>query len=124
MKIFMKLLKSFAFALNGLKVCFTSETNFKIHAVLAVIAISLGIGLAISNAEWLAIIFCIAFVTAMEMINTAIEKLCDVVNTAVHPGIKKVKDIAAGAVLLAAVCSLIIGLIIFLPKIIVYIKSC
>ena len=73
--------------------------------------------------EWIAIGFCIAFVIAMEMLNTAIEKLCDVVHQEVHPGIKKVKDIAAGAVLISAIFSLITGLIIFLPKIIMYFKS-
>ena len=73
--------------------------------------------------EWIAIGFCIAFVIAMEMLNTALEKLCDVVHQEVHPGIKKVKDIAAGAVLISAIFSLITGLIIFLPKIIMYFKS-
>jgi diacylglycerol kinase len=59
----------------------------------------------------------------MEMLNTAIEKLCDVVHKEIHPGIKKVKDIAAGAVLIAAFCSVITGAVIFLPKIIHFIKS-
>ena len=58
----------------------------------------------------------------MEMINTAIEKLCDVVHLEQHPLIKKVKDIAAGAVLVSAVFSLITAAIIFLPKIITYFK--
>lgn len=119
----MRLINSFVFAFNGLKICFTSETNFKIHAALAAVAIGLGIGFSISNTEWGAIIFCIAFVTALEMINTAIEKLCDVAQKDFHPGIKKVKDIAAGAVLLAAVCSFVIAVIIFLPKIIALLKS-
>jgi len=119
----MKILKSFAFAFNGFKICFASETNFKIHMLFAAVAVSLGFVLKIANAEWLAIIGCIAFVTAMEMINTAIEKLCDIVHKDIHPGIKKVKDIAAGVVLVSACCSLIIGTIIFLPKLIHYIKS-
>ena len=118
----MKLIKSFAFALNGLKACFFSETNFKIHLLLALFAVSFGIGFKLSGTQWLAIIFCIAFVTALEMINTAIEKLCDVVHKDLHPTIKKVKDISAGAVLIAAVCSLIVGAVIFVPKIIIYIQ--
>jgi diacylglycerol kinase len=56
-------------------------------------------------------------------LNTAIEKLCYVVHRDIHPGIKKVKDIAAGAVFISAIFSLITGLIIFLPKIIVYFKT-
>ena len=86
-------------------------------------AIALGFWMAISPTEWVAIIVCIAFVLAMEMINTAIEKLSDVVQQGFHPGIKKVKDIAAGAVLVAAMGSLFVGAVIFLPKIILFIKS-
>ncbi|MEP7256310.1 MAG: diacylglycerol kinase family protein [Ferruginibacter sp.] len=119
----MKIIKSFVFAWHGLKICFTSETNFKIHVLASIVALLLGAVLNISVAEWLVIIFCIAFVAAMEMVNTALEKLCDVVHEDSHPGIKGVKDIAAGAVLISAICSLIIGLIVFIPKIIMYIKS-
>lgn len=117
-----KIVKSFEYAFNGLKLCFASEINFKIHLLSAILVLLLGVVFRISNTEWLAIIFCIAFVTATEMINTAIEKLCDLVQKDFHPGIKKVKDIAAGAVLLVAVCSLVIAVIIFLPKIITSLK--
>ena len=119
----MKLIKSFSFAWNGLKICFASETNFKIHALLAIVVILLGIGLNISAVEWLIILFCIAFVVAMEMMNTSVEKLCDVVHEGIHPGIKAVKDIAAGAVLISVTCSLITGFVVFIPKIIMYLKS-
>ena len=119
----MKLFKSFAFAFNGLKICFASEINFKIHVLFAIIAVLFGIGFKISDTEWLVVVFCIAFVIAMEMINTAIEKLCDVVHKDFHPQIKIIKDMAAGAVLIAAINSLIMAGIIFVPKIIVYIKS-
>ena len=119
----MKLIRSFAFALNGLRICFVTQQNFRIHIVLTIVAVFFSIVLSVSAMEWIAICFCIAFVIAMEMLNTAIEKLCDVVHQEVHPGIKKVKDIAAGAVLISAIFSLITGLIIFLPKIIMYFKS-
>lgn len=118
----MKIIKSFAFAWSGLKICFASETNFKIHIAFAAFAMLLGFVFSISRVEWLVIIGCIAFVTTMEMVNTTIEKLCDVVHKEFHPNIKKVKDIAAGAVLVAAACSVIVGVIIFLPKIIVYLN--
>jgi undecaprenol kinase/diacylglycerol kinase (ATP) len=121
----MKLFKAFAFAFNGLKICFTSETNFKIHALLAITAILFGIVFNISTNEWLIILVCIAFVTAMEIMNTAIEKLCNVVHQDTHPGIKHVKDIAAGAVLVSAIISFVISCIIFLPKIIqIYLIKC
>jgi diacylglycerol kinase len=87
------------------------------------VALLFSIVLKISAIEWIAVGFCIAFVITMEMLNTAIEKLCDVVHKEMHPGIKKVKDIAAGAVLVAAFFSAITGAVIFLPKIINLIKS-
>lgn len=119
----MKLIKSFAFAFSGIKTTFTSEANFKIHLLASIIVTVFGFAVNISNTEWCVIFLCIAFVLSMEMINTAIEKLCNVVHKDTHPVIKMVKDIAAGAVLVAAVSSLIIGAIIFLPKIIIYIKT-
>ena len=119
----MILVKSFGYAWSGIKSCFASEPNFRIHSVLAIIALLLSMGLNISTLEWIAVCFCIAFVLIMEMLNTAIEKLCDVVHKDLHPGIKKVKDIAAGAVLIAAFFSAITGAVIFLPKIIYLIKS-
>jgi undecaprenol kinase len=118
-----KLLKSFAFAFNGIKICFASETNFKIHIAIGLATILLGLGFGILYSEWIVICICIALVIAMEMINTAIEKLCDVVQTSFHPTIKKVKDIAAGAALIMAIASVIVGAIIFLPKIIIYLQS-
>jgi len=119
----MKFIKSFLFAWNGLRICFASETNFKIHIVVAIAVLFSGAAFAITPAEWLAVISCIVIVTAMEMLNTAVEKLCDVVQKDIHPSIKTVKDIAAGAVLLSAIGSCCIGGIIFLPKIIALIKS-
>lgn len=119
----MKVLKSFAFAWNGLKVCVVTQTNFKIHLFFAAVAVLLGINFHISVMEWIAVAICIAVVLITEMLNTAIEKLCDVVHKEIHPGIKSVKDISAGAVLVAAVISFVIGAVIFLPKILVFIKS-
>jgi diacylglycerol kinase len=118
----MKLLKSFSYAWAGIRQCFVSESNFSIHAVAAIIAIILSVLLKISAGEWIAVCFCIALVITMEMLNTAIEKLCDVVHKEIHPSIKKVKDIAAGAVLVSAVFSVVTGCIIFLPKIMFYLK--
>jgi len=118
----MKLVKSFAYAWAGITSCFKSESNFRIHLIAAIAAIIFALLLNLAATEWIAICFCIAFVLTMEMMNTAIEKLCDMVHAEQHPVIKKVKDIAAGAVLLSALCSLIIAAIIFLPKIIMYFK--
>ena len=119
----MKILRSFGFAWNGLKYCFVTQTNFRIHLLLAVLAISLSCWLHISEAEWLIILLCIAFVLLSEMINTSIEKLCDMVQKNFHPEIKLVKDIAAGAVLVSALLNLCAGCIIFIPKIFLVLKS-
>ncbi len=118
----MRTLRSFGFAWAGLKFVFSTQRNFRIHLLMAALVILLGIGLHISTMEWLVVLICIAFVLFAELINTAIEKLCDVVQQEIHPQIKLVKDIAAGAVLASAVMSAVIGVIIFLPRIIYFIK--
>lgn len=118
----MKLIKSFVYAWTGIQSCFKSEANFRIHFVASIVAVIIAELFKISAIEWIAVGFCIAFVLTMEMMNTAIEKLCDVVHKEPHPGIKKVKDIAAGAVLVSAFFSLVTAAIIFLPKILMYLK--
>lgn len=119
----MKILRSFGNAWNGLKYSFTTQTNFKIHLLLAVMTILAGVGLHISNTEWLIVLMCFAMILSTELMNTAIEKLADVVHQDIHNGIKLVKDIAAGAVLSSAIISAVIACVIFLPKIIYFIKS-
>lgn len=113
----MKLIKAFGYAFQGLFIFFSRDSNGKLELCFAVIAIATGFILHISALEWVAVLLCIAMVLSLEMFNAAIEKLCDIVEPNFHPAIKIIKDIAAGAVLLSAVVSLIIGLIIFLPKI-------
>ncbi len=119
----MKILRSFGYAWHGLKYAFATQINFRIHLALAALAIGLGIGLHISPIEWVIVLLCIAMVLFAELINTALEKLADVVQRDHHPEIKLVKDISAGAVLVVAIMSAITGIIIFLPKIITLIKS-
>ena len=118
-----RLLHSFAFAFNGLKKTAVKGANFRIQLVAAIVTISLAVLLRISAHEWLVCIISIAFVLTMEMLNTAIEQLCDVVTKDYHPGIKLTKDIAAGAVVVAATASAICGTIIFFPKVITFINS-
>ena len=83
----------------------------------AVVAVALGFLLKISAAEWLAVVVSIAFVLALEAINTALEFLTDLVSPHIHPLARDVKDVAAGAVLVAAMGAAVVGAIIFLPKI-------
>jgi len=112
----MKLIRSFRYAWAGLSYCFTTQLNFRLHLLFAALAITFGFVLNISGGEWLVVIICIAFVLSLELLNTAIEKLCDLVHPGPHPSVKIIKDVAAGAVLLAAIGSAVAGLIIFLPK--------
>lgn len=111
-------IKSFSYAFNGLRLLILHEHNARIHAVAAIGAIAMGWYYQIAVYEWIAIIFAIALVVAFEIVNSAIEKLADVVSPHYQPGIKKVKDLAAAAVLVAAIAAFVIGLIIFIPKIV------
>jgi len=119
MKLF---IKSLGHAWAGWRNFLAEERNAKIEMVIALFVILAGFVCRISPAQWLIVLFCIALVISLEMINSSIEKFCDVVNPEFHPGIKIIKDIAAGSVLVAAFLSLVIGLIIFIPEIIALLK--
>lgn len=113
MKAFIKRLR---FALSGWMYFFRNETNGQIQGVVAILVTIAGFVLHISKQEWLWLILCFALVISLEMVNSAIEGLSNRLHPDIHPAIKMVKDVAAGAVLWAAVMSAIIGLIIFWPK--------
>lgn len=112
--------KSAMNAANGIVDFFQTERNGKIQLFVASITIACGFVFKISADEWLAILMCIAAVFSLEMINTALEVVCDLISTEYHPSIKKIKDIAAGAVLVMASASIVIAAIIFLPKILAF----
>lgn len=109
-------MNSFIYAGRGIYRFFLNEPNARFHlaATLAVIFLSFYFG--VSRTEIMALVFCIALVWLTEMINTSIEKAMDFIYPERHPQIALIKDIAAGAVLIAACCALVIGLIIFIPK--------
>jgi len=113
-----KRLISFKYAINGIKILFREEPNAKIHLFASVCVLVAGYIFRISKDEWIAVILCIVLVIALESINSAIENMADFVSTEKHEMIKKVKDLAAGAVLIGAIASAIVGMIVFLPKII------
>lgn len=95
---------------------FASEANIQIHLFVSILVIICGIIFKISTSEWLICLLCMGLVFGLEMMNTAIEKLVDLVSPAKNALAGKVKDIAAGAVLIAVFFSVVIGLIIFIPK--------
>lgn len=110
-----KLIKSFGYALFGIRTSL-KEQNMRIHLFSAVIVVIAGVLTGISITEWLVLIITIALVIGSEMINTAIEAVVNLASPEYHPLAKQAKDVAAGAVLVFAVASVIIGLLIFLPK--------
>ncbi len=114
----MRVLKSFLFALRGLKDCFLHEKNFQIQFVISLLVVGAGFFFSISATEWIFILLCCAVVLSLEIVNSAIEKLCDLVCPTFNLTIKKVKDMSAAAVLLAAILSVIIACVIFIPKIV------
>ena len=112
-----KLLKSFKYAFNGIILCIKKEQNMYIHFLFSIVVITLGFLLSISPTEWLFCTLAIGLVFASELINTSIENLCNLVTTKENNLVKIAKDTAAGAVLVLAITAIVIGLIIFLPKI-------
>lgn len=110
---------SFKYAFQGLRILLRDEHNSRIHAAFAIAAIILGILLRIDVGEWIAVVACIGIVIAAEAFNSAIEALADRFGSERHPLIAKAKDTAAAGVLCLAAAALAIGIIIFLPKIIV-----
>ena len=111
----MRALKPFRDAYNGIGILLRSERNFQIHLAAFVLAIGAGFYFDIRLKEFGTILLVSALVFSLEGINTAIEKLCDEVTEERKESIRVIKDISAAAVLIAAIFSIIIGIIIFLP---------
>lgn len=109
--------KSFRYALEGLKVLVSEEHNSRIHFVVSLLAMAAAFYFKISGLEWVALILCIGFVFALEIINSAIENLADFVEPNRHEAIKKIKDLAAASVLVGSITAASVGLIVFIPKI-------
>ena len=116
-----KRLESFRHAFRGIARVVKEEHNFRIHLVIAFLAIAAGFLLNISPAEWLIIILISGLVLVSEILNSAIEQVCDIIIPGEDPRIKNIKDIMAAAVLISSILAVIIGLIIFLPRILVFI---
>ena len=112
------LINSFKYACMGIKSAIKSERNMKIHVLATLIVTALGFILGLDPLEWVACIFAIVIVISSEMLNTAIETVVDLVSPNINPLAKKAKDIAAGSVLVMAIGAFLVGLIIFIPKII------
>lgn len=106
-------IRSFVYALQGIWAGIRGQRNLKFQLAVAVVVVGAGFYLSITVFEWCIILFCIALVIGLELVNTALENLVDLVTLERNPLAGKIKDIAAGAVLTVSVISLVIGLIIF-----------
>ena len=113
--------KSFKYAFEGLRTALKQEPNFRIHIVMAIFALSMGIVLGLSTIEWLLLAFTIFYVLTLELLNTVMESFVNLVSPEYKHFAKVAKDVSAACVLLAAFLSVIVGLVLFLPKILSFI---
>jgi len=115
---FKKFFASFGHAFRGLAYLLTNEQNFQVHLLAGITILLAGLWFSISYFEFLILLLTIAFVMMAEIVNTVIEYILDIIHPDYHQKIKIVKDATAGVVLFASIVALIIGLFIFIPKII------
>src|ERR1051325_6413143 len=102
-------LRSLRFAFNGVYLFFRRERNGQIQGVIAILAIIAGVVFGISRLEWIGLLLCSGLVISLEMLNSAVERICNMYTTEYHPAIKIIKDVAAAAVLWSAILSFVIG---------------
>lgn len=107
--------RSFRHAIRGIGVVVRTQPNALIHLAATVVVVALGFYEALSAIEWSVIVLAIGLVWVAEALNTAIEYLGDEISSEKRTGIGFAKDVAAGAVLLAAICSAVLGLLVFVP---------
>ena len=116
-----RLINSFKYASEGIKQSYKGEQNLKIHTFIAILVIVFGVFLKISYFEWLVCLLLIGLVLMTEFFNTAIEYVVDLASPRIHPLAKAAKDTASAGVLIMAIISAVIGLLIFVPKLIDFI---
>ncbi|WP_413362790.1 diacylglycerol kinase family protein [Lysinibacillus sp. 3P01SB] len=110
-----KFIRSFGYAAEGLMTAMR-EQNIRFHYTSIVVVLIIGWVTGLSVLEWIILVLVMALVVGAELFNTAIERVVDLASPELHPLAKQAKDIAAGAVLVFALASVIIGMLIFFPK--------
>ena len=108
-----RFLKKFRYAAEGWIYAFRNEVSFRAQAAIGAAVITAGFWRNISAGEWLAILLALGLVLALELVNSALEKAMDVLHPSVHVRVQVVKDMMAGAVLIAALAALAVGAIVF-----------
>lgn len=109
------LLVAFGYAFEGVWYLLTTQRNAQIHCLIGTCAVALGAVLGLERWEWLILVLTIALVLAAEGVNTAVECAVDVATSTYHPLAKAAKDVSAGAVVICAIASVIVGCILFVP---------
>jgi undecaprenol kinase/diacylglycerol kinase (ATP) len=110
-------LTSFGYAFSGLKTALKNEPNIRIHLLISLLAIILAFFLGFSPVEWIILAFTISFVLILELINTSLEALVNIVSPEIKEEARIAKDISAAAVFIGALLSLVVGAFLFLPKV-------
>ena len=113
------LYRSFGYAFEGIFTCIRNERNMKIHVAVTLLVIIAGFSIT----EWCICLGMFGLVMALELVNTAVEAVVDLVTAERHPLAKIAKDTAAGAVLIAAIMAAVIGLLIFVPKGLMFLRQ-
>ncbi|HHY72974.1 MAG TPA: diacylglycerol kinase family protein [Bacillus bacterium] len=117
-----RLLASFSYATQGLLHVIKKERNMQIHLTIACIVLFFAYFFSVSKLEWIVILLCIGIMLSLESLNTAIERTVDLCTEEIKPLAKQAKDVAAGAVFVFAIISVIIGLIIFLKPLLIFLN--
>lgn len=110
-------IRSFGYALQGLRTAFATQPNFRIHCVAATAALVLNVTFSVSLVEWALVVLAIAAVLAAECLNSGLEMLGDALTRERHELVGKAKDLGAAATLLSALGALVVGLFVYLPHI-------
>ncbi|GAB1858650.1 diacylglycerol kinase family protein [Flavobacteriaceae bacterium MHTCC 0001] len=113
-------IKSVGYAFKGAVLLITRESSIKIQVVIAILVTIAGFYFEISKTEWLIQILTIALVMGIEGVNTAIEEVANFIHPEYHKKIGYIKDVAAGAVFIAAICAVVAGCIIYIPKLMLF----
>ena len=114
---------SFKYAVEGIKSAYKTEQNLLVHTIVAILVIAVGIVIKLSFLEFAVVFLTIGVVMTAEMINTSIEYAIDMAMPSIHPLAKVSKDVASGAVLFSAIVAVIVGCLIYIPKIIEFIET-
>lgn len=112
------LLSSFRHALRGLGLAFRTERNFRLQIILGCLATVLGFALGLSLLEWLCLAFVVGLVLVLELLNSSFERMVDIAKPRLDDAVRDLKDLLAGAVLITALTAVLVGTVIFLPKLV------